>query len=89
MELATAVFQQIQAAHAVLSDPQERSWYDAHREAILRGKSGVGGDGEDDPVSHLWGFFSASAYSGFGDDDEGFYAVYDKVFSGVDEEEFT
>ena len=38
IDLATEVFKQIQAAHAVLSDPNERAWYDAHREAILRGK---------------------------------------------------
>ena len=75
----------------MLSDPQERAWYDAHREAILRGKSGVTGAGgdEDDPVAHLWAFFSTSAYSGYGDDEEGFYAVYAKVFAGINEEEAT
>jgi DnaJ family protein A protein 5 len=30
-------FQFIQAAYEVLSDPQERSWYDKHRDAILLG----------------------------------------------------
>lgn len=81
IELATETFKQIQSAYAVLSDPHERSWYDAHRDAILRGKSGVRGeeDEDDDPVSNLWAFFSASAYSGFGDDEGGFYAVYDKA----------
>lgn len=36
-EEATAQFQLIQAAYAVLSDPQERAWYDNHRDAIMRG----------------------------------------------------
>lgn len=31
-------FQLIQQAYEVLSDPQERAWYDKHREQILRGK---------------------------------------------------
>lgn len=30
-------FQFIQAAYEVLSDPQERAWYDKHRDAILLG----------------------------------------------------
>jgi DnaJ family protein A protein 5 len=35
-EEATARFKAITAAFAVLSDPQERQWYDDHRESILR-----------------------------------------------------
>lgn len=34
---ATRRFAEIQAAYEVLADPQERAWYDSHREAILRG----------------------------------------------------
>ncbi|KAK3617780.1 hypothetical protein LTR56_014955 [Elasticomyces elasticus] len=36
-EHATKVFAEVQAAYQVLSDPQERSWYDSHETAILRG----------------------------------------------------
>ncbi|KAL3494249.1 hypothetical protein BJX62DRAFT_234388 [Aspergillus germanicus] len=39
VEAATNLFAEIQAAYEVLSDPQERSWYDTHRDAFL------GGDG--------------------------------------------
>lgn len=36
-EEAKKQFQVIQAAYEVLSDPQERAWYDKHRDAILLG----------------------------------------------------
>lgn len=44
-EEATRLFAEIQAAYEVLSDPQERAWYDAHESEILRGDDG--GAGED------------------------------------------
>lgn len=37
VEECTKYFAQIQTAYGVLSDKQERAWYDKHREAILRG----------------------------------------------------
>lgn len=36
MENATKQFAEVQSAYEVLSDPQERAWYDSHRDAILR-----------------------------------------------------
>lgn len=36
-EEVTRHFHLIQQAYEVLIDPQERAWYDKHREAILRG----------------------------------------------------
>ena len=89
VEHATEVFKQIQNAYAVLSDPQERSWYDAHRDAILRGGSGVSGNDAEDEADglDLWSYFSTSAYSGFGDDAGGFFAVYDGVFDQLATEE--
>ena len=38
-EGATRLFAEIQAAHEVLSDPQERAWYDSHRDVLLRGEA--------------------------------------------------
>ena len=70
-EEAEARFKELQGAHAVLTDPHERSWYDQHRDAILRGGSGVAGDAaadgseSADPASHLWFYFTAAAYSGY------------------------
>lgn len=36
VENATKQFAEIQSAYEILSDPQERAWYDSHRDAILR-----------------------------------------------------
>lgn len=91
------MFKELQSAYAVLSDHNERAWYDAHRDAILRGGSGVAGKGggggddddDDDPDAalDLWAYFSGSAYSGFGDEGRGFYAVFGKLFKAVAEDE--
>jgi DnaJ family protein A protein 5 len=43
-ERATKTFAEVQAAYEVLSDPQERAWYDSHETSILRGDSGAGED---------------------------------------------
>ncbi|KAF4345802.1 hypothetical protein FBEOM_271 [Fusarium beomiforme] len=43
VETATRRFAEVQTAYEILSDPQERAWYDSHRDAILSGR-----DGDDD-----------------------------------------
>lgn len=78
---ATAIFQEIQHAYAVLSDGNERKWYDDHREDILRGGAGEGEESER--KVNLYPFFSPSAYTGFGDDEKGFYAVYANAFTTI------
>ncbi|XP_077479224.1 dnaJ homolog subfamily C member 21 [Stigmatopora argus] len=83
-EQAAEQFKLIQAAYEVLSDPQERAWYDNHREALLKG--GVSGDYEDDSVDLLQ-FFTVTCYSGYGDDEKGFYTVYRNVFEAIVKEE--
>jgi len=40
VESATTRFAEVQSAYEVLSDPQERAWYDSHRDSILRGDAG-------------------------------------------------
>ncbi|KFM60593.1 DnaJ-like protein subfamily C member 21, partial [Stegodyphus mimosarum] len=37
LEEAKETFQLIQQAYEVLTDPQERAWYDRHKDDILRG----------------------------------------------------
>ncbi|GJP31397.1 hypothetical protein CLOM_g21985 [Closterium sp. NIES-68] len=89
VEHATAMFKQIQSAYEVLSDKHERAWYDGHRDSILRGDSHHHGENHscEDEDLDLWGYFSASAYSGYGDTGEGFYAVYAEVFDEIFEKE--
>ncbi|XP_064384810.1 dnaJ homolog subfamily C member 21-like isoform X2 [Halichondria panicea] len=79
----TRLFTAVQQAYEVLSDPQERAWYDKHREDILRG---AGSDFKDDSFN-LMPFFSTTCFSGYNDDKKGFYAVYIDVFYRVGEEE--
>lgn len=81
-EAAKRSFQEIQNAYEVLSDTQERAWYDAHREAILQGGVGTGNEVDVGGID-LFPYFSTSCYNGFGDDDEGFYTVYRQVFENL------
>ncbi|KAI9845952.1 MAG: hypothetical protein M1838_001501 [Thelocarpon superellum] len=48
VEETTRLFAEVQAAYEVLSDPQERAWYDSHRDAILRGHDA----GTEDQYDH-------------------------------------
>lgn len=69
----------------MLSDPQERAWYDDHREAILRGGSGADDDGPKDGMN-VMAYFSGSVFRGFGDDPGGFYASYGEIFQDLFED---
>ncbi|XP_029678487.1 dnaJ homolog subfamily C member 21 [Formica exsecta] len=81
-------FQIVQQAWEILSDPHERTWYDNHREAILKG--GIGEDYKDDSIN-LFPYFSATCFKGYRDDETGFYAVYRNVFEklAAEDAEFT
>lgn len=80
-------FRLIQEAYETLSDPQERKWYDQHREAILNGGKGFdAGDGEGGGISFIFDvlpYHTAACYDGYGDDEDGFYAVYSMVFREI------
>ncbi|CAD6267770.1 unnamed protein product [Miscanthus lutarioriparius] len=80
---ATAAFQELQHAHSVLSDPQERAYYDSHRSQILFSDTASAGAKSASPVPDLFAFFSSSAFSGFSDTGRGFYKVYGDVFDRV------
>lgn len=86
-EEASQRFLEIQEAYRVLSDPQEKAWYDDHREDILRGKAA---DGDDEGASgqvalpNLWPYFASRCYTSYNDDDPtSFYAVYAAAFAEV------
>lgn len=76
IDAAKEQFLLVQQAYDVLSDLQERAWYDNHREQILRGSHT---DYEDQSLD-IFPYFTAACFKGFGDDESGFYAVYEKVF---------
>ncbi|XP_071862382.1 uncharacterized protein [Bombus fervidus] len=76
-EEAKEQFQLVQQAWEILSDPHERTWYDNHREAILKG--GIDGDYKDDSID-LFQYFSTTCFKGYGDDEKGFYTIYRNVF---------
>ncbi|GBM42548.1 DnaJ subfamily C member 21 [Araneus ventricosus] len=77
---ATETFQLIQQAYETLIDPQERAWYDRHKEEILRG------DAEEaykDDSLNVYQYFNASCFKGYNDEEKGFYTVYRQVFEKI------
>ncbi|KAF9573532.1 hypothetical protein EC968_008401 [Mortierella alpina] len=89
VEEATKQFAFIAEAYEVLSDPQERAWYDSHRDAILRGddKSDQAEGAAGTTSAELMKYFSSSVYKGFQDNNAGFYAVYRNLFEKLAQEE--
>jgi DnaJ family protein A protein 5 len=86
-ELAAEKFKLIQQAYEVLSDPDERAWYDKHREAILRGEDPTERSGRGSGLLNLWPYFSATCFKGWGDGEGEFYAVYRRVFDAIGRDE--
>jgi len=80
VEAATEKFKELQQAYDVLSDPQERAWYDRHREEILKG--GLGDNYQDESLD-VFQYFNSSCYSGYNDGPQGFYTVYGEVFTKI------
>ncbi|KAH8371750.1 hypothetical protein KR093_008776 [Drosophila rubida] len=76
-------FQLIQQAYEVLSDAQERAWYDNHREQIIRGKNSE----YSENCLDVFQYFSSSCYKGYGNDSQGFYSVYRNVFNNIASED--
>ncbi|TIC94101.1 DnaJ domain-containing protein [Colletotrichum higginsianum] len=92
---ATRRFAEIQAAYEVLSDPQERSWYDSHREAILRGADPDSDDrnpeyndvkltSTDDIFSLIRRFNSTVPFT---DEPSGFFGIVKATFDHLADEE--
>lgn len=79
---ATRVFQLLEHAYSVLSDPHERQWYDDHR--------GLNETEDGQLVAtkvDMFGLFKASSFNGFDDTPRGFYNVFGKAFSELGSEE--
>ncbi|EEY23567.1 DnaJ domain-containing protein [Verticillium alfalfae VaMs.102] len=95
VENATRRFAEIQSAYEVLSDPQERAWYDSHREAILRGAEADDYDhppefnnvrltSTEDILSLIRRFNSTVPFT---DDPMGFYGILNETFAHLADEE--
>jgi DnaJ family protein A protein 5 len=83
-DFASDKFREVQTAFEVLSDAKKRAWYDKFRDRILRGLDDI----VDDKSIDLTEFMTSSCFSGYGNDDDGFYTVYRKVFDEIVKEEF-
>jgi DnaJ family protein A protein 5 len=69
----------------VLSDANERTFYDNNREKILFNKDDMSKEDLEEYSFgfNIWEFFSGRCFKGFGDDEEGFYSVYRSVFEKI------
>ncbi|KAI9773436.1 MAG: hypothetical protein M1840_007652 [Geoglossum simile] len=93
VDRATRLFAEVQAAYEVLSDSQERAWYDSHRDAILR-------DDEDAVPNHyehnvrvttaediMRMFTKFNARMDYSDSPIGFFSVLRGTFDTLEREE--
>ena len=78
-------FQFVNEAYEVLSNLQERSWYDKNRANILGKESDL--SKEIWSVVNLWKYFQCNSYENFDDSEKSFYKVYSQVFLQLDLEE--
>lgn len=93
MEETTKLFADVQSAYEILSDPQERAWYDAHRDAFLRGSDDASGEQFEHNVrittaSDILKLFTLfNARVDFSDSPTGFYGVLREMFDKLAKEE--
>ena len=89
----TKLFAEIQSAYEVLSDPQERAWYDSHRRAILQGQSEDHGEHFERNVRVTTSedimkmFTRFNGRTDFSDSSSGFFAVLRNLFETLAREE--
>ncbi|KAL6877170.1 DnaJ domain-containing protein [Trichoderma novae-zelandiae] len=96
VEAATRKFAEVQAAYDILSDPQERAWYDSHRESILSGQD-ESHDASAPPTFHNVHLTTAddimrlisrfNATIPYTDDANGFFSITRDTFEHLAEEE--
>lgn len=98
VEEATQIFATIRAAYEVLSDPQERAWYDSHKQQILSDEPvGFEQDGVNEyevdssvtgvTTDELLMFFNSALYTRVDDSPAGFYQIAGKVFARLAKDE--
>ncbi|CCU83135.1 DnaJ domain containing protein/putative transcription factor/C2H2 finger domain protein [Blumeria hordei DH14] len=93
-EAATAKFAEVQTAYEILSDSQERAWYDSHRESILRDEASIFTEKKyDASVKYSCADDIASLISKFNrgipftDAADGFFGACRQIFSTLAKEE--
>ncbi|CAI5756142.1 unnamed protein product [Candida verbasci] len=92
VEEANLKFSLVRSAYEVLSDPQERSWYDSHKNSILNEDESLE---TDTGASHLgsisteeiYRYFNPSMYTNFDDSTTGFYSIVSRLFERLAREE--
>lgn len=93
VEATTKQFADVQSAYEVLSDPQERAWYNSHRDAILRNEDAESGEHYEHNVrvttAHdlMRMFTKFRGKLDFTDSDTGFYTVLRRTFDTLAMEE--
>ncbi|KAK9465461.1 hypothetical protein V1512DRAFT_272162 [Lipomyces arxii] len=95
VEEATQKFSHVQAAYEILSDHEERAWYDSHREQILRdevpsssgGFAHHGSSQTGTTAEEILQFFDPSLFAIFDDSEIGFFSIARRLFAQLAEEE--
>ncbi|ORX87414.1 DnaJ-domain-containing protein [Anaeromyces robustus] len=89
IEEANQNFALLAEAYEILSNPNERAWYDEHRESILRGYDGSvnGFQNVGMTTEQLSRYLDKSCYKGFNDNPQGFFAIYRTLFNTLEKEE--
>ncbi|KAF2177848.1 DnaJ-domain-containing protein [Zopfia rhizophila CBS 207.26] len=93
VERTTALFAEVQSAYEVLSDKQERAWYDAHEGDILRGWDGGGEEHFEhnmrvttaDDIARMLGKFRSNIK--YSDAPDGFFGFLRDTFAQLAREE--
>lgn len=93
VEATTKQFADVQSAYEVLSDPQERAWYNSHRDTILRNEDAESGEHYEhnvrvttaDDLMRMFTKFRGKV--DFTDSDTGFYTVLRRMFDTLAIEE--
>lgn len=93
VEATTKQFADVQSAYEILADPQERAWYDSHRDAILRNEDDASREHYEhnvrittaDDITRMFTNFRGKL--DFTDSDVGFYTILRRTFDTLAREE--